>query len=74
MRITLTLPDRIASSLLTLVQPGERSALVSKLLEAELEQRKKKLIAACQKASFDKKIEEVVDDWQSFDEKVDGDW
>ena len=74
MRITLTVPDKIATSFQSLVRPGERSSVISKLLQEELERRKKMLMTACQKASADKQTATIVNEWQSFDEKIDGKW
>jgi hypothetical protein len=47
MRITISLPDQLASRFLALVPNRERSATIAWLLEQELTQRESALTQAC---------------------------
>lgn len=72
MRMTFTFPNSLADDFQTLVAPGERSSLLARLLEEELRKRREVLVHACQQANQNQDVEKLVDDWQSFDERVDG--
>jgi hypothetical protein len=70
MRLTLSIPDAIASRFQTIVPPRQRSRLVAKLLEGVLSEHEDSLAAACRAANRDKALEREVDNWQSFDDGV----
>jgi len=53
MRITISLPDQLASRFLALVPNRERSATIARLLEQELAQRESALEQACLAANAD---------------------
>ncbi len=75
MRMTFTITDSIARDFQILVPSGDRSSLIGDLLKQELEKRRALLIQACQAASADAETEKTIDEWQKFDEKIDGaDW
>jgi hypothetical protein len=68
MRVTLSLPDRLAERFLALVPNRERSSTVARLLEKELARRESELGRACQSANADSVLAEEVAEWQSFDD------
>ena len=72
MRVTLCLPGRVARKFRAVVPPRQRSRLVARLLEQELARRENGLAAACHAANRDKVLEREIDEWQSFDEEVEG--
>src|SRR3989442_6360040 len=53
MRITISLPDHLASRFFALVSSHERSATIARLLEQELAQREHALEQACLAANAD---------------------
>jgi len=70
MRITLSIPDRVASRFRAAVPARQRSKLVTRLLEQELVGRDDSLAAACRSANRDKTLEREIDEWQSFDDGI----
>ncbi len=72
MRMTFNIPEKVAKEFQFLVSPGDRSGLLTGLLQIELARRRGDLIRACQAASSDADVEKVVKEWQGFDEKVEG--
>ena len=72
MRITLSIPDPIARRFRAAVPPRHRSRLVAELIEQELAKRDEALAAACIAANSDTALDQEIDDWQAFDDEVDG--
>jgi metal-responsive CopG/Arc/MetJ family transcriptional regulator len=70
MRITLSLPDDLASRFMATVPSGERSATVARLLETELEKQDQEIEKACQAANADAALAMEIDEWQSFDDEM----
>ena len=70
MRITLSIPDRIAERFQASVPARQRSKLVTRLLEQELAARDTSLAAACRSANRDKALQGEIDEWQSFEDAV----
>jgi metal-responsive CopG/Arc/MetJ family transcriptional regulator len=70
MRITLSIPDRIARRFQAAVPARQRSRLVTRLLEHELSQLDNSLAAACRAANRDKALQHDIDQWQSFDDGI----
>ena len=72
MRLTFTIPDNLARDLQSLVPSGERSSIIARLLKEELNKPRELLIKACHSASNDRETEKTVDEWQGFNEKIEG--
>ena len=72
MRITLSIPDSIVSRFFAVVPNRKRSAVVSRLIETELTHYEKKLEAACLSANKDRRLNQEIDEWQSFDDNLEG--
>lgn len=72
MRMTFNIPEKVARDFQFLVPPGDRSGLLTGLLQIELARRRGELIRACKAASSDRDVEATVKEWQGFDEKVEG--
>lgn len=72
MRVTLTLPDHIAKRFLVAIPSRERSATVARLLEQELAQREQVLEAACLAANADTTLAAEIEEWQAFDDELEG--
>lgn len=68
MRITLSIPDRVARRFRSAVPARQRSRLVTCLLERELEARDDALSAACRAANRDAELQREIEEWQSFDD------
>ena len=70
MRITISLPDQLASRFLALVPSRERSATIARLLEHELTQREGALEQACLAANADTALTAETAEWQAFDDAI----
>ncbi len=70
MRITLSIPDVVASRFQMAVPPRQRSRLVTRLLEATLSEHEDTLAAACRAANRDKSLALEIDEWQAFEDKA----
>jgi len=70
MRITLSIPDAIAHRFQAAVPARQRSRLVTRLLEHELEERDNSLASACRAANRDKALVREIEEWQSFDDLI----
>jgi len=68
MRITLSIPDPVARRFQTAVPARQRSRLVTKLIEAELEKEESALAKACQSANRDHALAGEIEDWQAFED------
>ena len=68
MRITLSLPDHLATRFLAAVPSRKRSATVARLLERELTTHESQLARACQAANADGALAAEIEEWQSFDD------
>ena len=68
MRITLSLPDRLARRFLAAVPVRQRSALVARLLEAEFKKHERELERACRAANDDAALAADVEGWQACDD------
>lgn len=71
MRVTLSIPDPVARKLRALVPSRRRSRLVTRLIEEEIRRRENALAEACRAANRDKPLEREIDEWQSFEDRVD---
>ena len=67
MRITISLPDQLASRFLAIVPNRKRSATIARLLEQELAQRESALEQACLAANAPALANEI-EAWQGFDD------
>ena len=70
MRITLSLPDRLARRVLAAVPVRQRSALVARLIETELNRIEKSLGLACLAANRDGALANETREWQRWDDSV----
>jgi hypothetical protein len=70
MRLTLSIPDAVAHRFQVAVPPRQRSRLIARLLEDVLSKHEDSLAAACRAANRDKVLEQEIDDWQAFDDRV----
>lgn len=70
MRITLSIPDPVARRFQTAVPARQRSRLVTKLIEAELEKEESALAKACQTANRDPALADEEEDWQAFEDPI----
>jgi len=70
MRITISLPDHLASRFFALVSSRERSATIARLLEQELAQREHALEQACLAANADGALGAEIDEWQAFEDDI----
>ena len=70
MRITISLPDQLASRFLALIPSRERSATIVRLLEQELAQRASALEQACLAAHADAALTDEIEAWQGFDDDL----
>ena len=70
MRITLSIPDKVARRFQAAVPARQRSRLVTRLLEQELTERDNSLAAACRAANRDKALEQEVSEWQAFEDEI----
>ncbi|MCF6313809.1 MAG: hypothetical protein L3J39_15295 [Verrucomicrobiales bacterium] len=70
MRMTLSIPDRIARRFQAAVPAQQRSQLVTRLLENELSKLDDTLSSACLAANLDKGLNSEIQEWQSFDDRV----
>ncbi len=68
MRITLSIPDSVARRFQAAVPPGQRSRLVTRLLERELSERDDALATACRAANRDQDLQREVEEWRAFDD------
>lgn len=71
MRITLSIPDRVARRFRLAIPARQRSRLVTALLSKELERRENALEAACRAANKDRTLEKEIDEWQAFEDGID---
>ena len=72
MRITLSIPESVARRFRASVPQRQRSRLVATLLEKELVKREGSLVQACLEANRDKALEAEIEEWQSFEDGVEG--
>src|SRR5262249_51947989 len=70
MRITISLPDHLASRFFALVSSRERSATIARLLEQELALREHALEQACLAANADAILGAEMDEWQAFEDDI----
>lgn len=70
MRITLSIPDSVARRFQAAVPARQRSRLVTRLLEHELSERNDTLAEACRAANRDKALHREIEEWQSFEDKL----
>lgn len=69
-RQTFTLPDEVFRRFASLVPGGQRSAVISALLEEETRKRELALERACEAANKDAHLLEVEQDFQSLENTV----
>lgn len=74
MRLTFNIEDTVASTFLSSIPDRMRSKVVTELIRRDLEEKKKAIIAACIAANQDTNSEAAIDEWQSFDTTIEGDW
>jgi hypothetical protein len=70
MRITLSIPDRVARRFQAAVPPRQRSRLITQLIELKLQEKDDTLAAACHAANRDRALAREVDEWQAFEDPV----
>ena len=69
MRITLSIPEPVARKFRTAVPARQRSQLVTRLIEAELERAEQQLVSACLQANADIGLSDEIDEWQAFEDE-----
>lgn len=74
MRLTFNIEDSIAKKFLSSIPDRQRSKIVSSLIRQVLEQKKKSIIEACLKANKDNTLNRDINEWQSFETPIDGEW
>lgn len=70
MKVTLSIPDKVARRFRAAVPARQRSSVVTHLIERELSKRGCDLASACIAANKDKALESDIADWQVFDDGV----
>ena len=70
MRVTLSIPDDVATRFQASVPARQRSKLVTELLLKELSKLEGALAAACINANADSKLNAEVEDWQAFEDEI----
>jgi hypothetical protein len=70
MRMTISLPDGIARRFIAAVPSRRRSATIVRLIERDLKSREAALEKACRAANADRKLAAEVEEWQSFDDRL----
>ena len=70
MRITLSIPDKVARRFQAAVPARHRSRLVTQLIELKLEEKDDTLATACHAANRDKALVREIDEWQAFEDRV----
>jgi hypothetical protein len=70
MRITISLPDPLATRFFALVASRERSATIARLLEQELSRREQVLEQACLAANADTALGVEIEEWQGFEDEI----
>jgi hypothetical protein len=74
MRITFHIPDETAQEFVALVPSRSRSKMVTKLIKEALDSKRDRIAKACRAANKDELSNKVINDWQGFDETIDGNW
>ncbi|VFM96155.1 MAG: hypothetical protein BECKG1743D_GA0114223_101634 [Candidatus Kentron sp. G] len=73
MKTTLSLPDTVAHPFRTTAPVRQRSRFVARLLEhALVAKRHDSLAGACHAANCDVALQREIDEWQSFEDGVEG--
>ncbi len=70
MRMTLSIPDAVAHRFQAAIPARQRSRLITRLIEHELSDRDDLLASACIEANDDKALVREIDEWQSFDDRI----
>jgi hypothetical protein len=70
MRMTLSIPDKVAHRFQAAVPAQRRSRLVTRLLEHELSKQDDSLAAACRSANRDRALVRETAEWQAFDDRI----
>jgi metal-responsive CopG/Arc/MetJ family transcriptional regulator len=70
MRITLSIPDPVAKRFQSTIPARQRSRLVTRLIEAELQKEEDALAKACHAANREEILEAEIDEWQSFEDAL----
>jgi len=62
-KILISLPDSVISRMKALIPPRQRSRLVARLVEAELEKREKQLFQAAREVEQDESLNAEMKEW-----------
>ncbi|MBI4700620.1 MAG: hypothetical protein HY744_05565 [Deltaproteobacteria bacterium] len=68
MRLTLSIPEPLATRFQAAVRPRQRSRLVARPIEQALAERDRTLADACRGANRDRALARGISAWQSFDD------
>ena len=68
MRMTFSLPDKLAERFLAIVPDRERSMTIAKLLEKELASRDGEILRACLEANKDEALNAEIDEWLALED------
>jgi hypothetical protein len=70
MRVPVSLPDELARRFFAAGPDRKRSALVARLLAAELQRYERRLEEACRAANADEALAVETAEWQTFDDPL----
>lgn len=70
MRMTISIPHKIAKKFCKKVPRRYRSRVIAHFMEAESNRLDAKPKEACLKANRNKNLEKEIDEWQSFEETI----
>jgi hypothetical protein len=73
-RQTFTLPENVFRRFVNLVPEGQRSAIISTLLEAEIARREKNLIHACDAVNKNNELATLESDFQDLEDTIAEAW
>ena len=69
MKMTFAIPDELGHRFRVAVPAGERSAMVTDLLQKRLHPAKQSLEAVCRRVNRLKSLEQELAGWESFDDQ-----
>ncbi|HLH17026.1 MAG TPA: hypothetical protein VKX45_07385 [Bryobacteraceae bacterium] len=72
--MTFTLPDDVACALLKRVPARDRSRYVSEAIAAKLDERRQRLIRACDAANADADVLAIEREWDALDDPIEEPW
>ena len=73
-KMTFTIPDDLAASLVRAVPAARRSRFVADAVRRTLHQREQALIAACDAVNADAAVNATIDEWQQVNDPIAEPW